>query len=130
VWRRRSAPYGDGGIFRAVLGSWRTTQLVGAPDRHPGMADMTTQVLIEIRDEIREVRDEARKTNVRLDQTVDRLDRLDRRQVEAEVRISTEIVGVASAVRELKDFLVDEQRLAVQVGDHERRISALEHVPR
>jgi hypothetical protein len=97
------------------------------------MADITTQVLIEIRDEARktneevrhlneEVRhlgEEARKTNVRLE-------RLERRQVEAEVRISTEIVAVAGAIREMKDAFLEDRRLQAQVGDHERRIQALE----
>jgi hypothetical protein len=76
------------------------------------MADITTQVLIEIRDE-------ARKTNTRLE-------RLERRQVEAEVRISTEIVAVAGAIREMKDAFLADRRLVDQVSDHERRIQTLE----
>jgi hypothetical protein len=104
------------------------------------MEDLTTQVLIEIRDEARltreEVRslkegvqslnDEVRKTNERLDGTNTRLDRLERRQVEAEVRISTELVAVAGAVREMKDAFLEDRRLGAQVSDHERRILALE----
>ena len=78
-----------------------------------------TKVLIEIRDE-------ARKTNERLEGTNSRLDRLERRQVEAEVRISTELVAVAGAVREMRDAFLEDRRLAAQVGDHERRISVLE----
>ena len=87
------------------------------------MADITTQVLIEIRDEIRltreEVRDEVRKTN-------NRLERLERRQVEAEVRIATEIVAVGGAIREMKDAFLEDRRLTEQVSDHERRIQTLE----
>jgi hypothetical protein len=90
------------------------------------MEDMTTQVLIEIRDEARktneEVRhlgDEARKTNARLE-------RLERRQVEAEVRIATEIVAVGGAIREMKEAFLEDRRFAERVSDHERRIQALE----
>ena len=97
------------------------------------MEDVTTQVLIEIRDEMRLVRDEVRqnreevsKTNERLDGTNSRLDRLERRQVETEVRISTELVAVAGAVREMKDAFLEDRRLTAQVSDHERRILTLE----
>jgi thiamine biosynthesis lipoprotein ApbE len=104
------------------------------------MEDITTQVLIEIRDEVR-------KTNQRLDATVDRLDatverldatveradginsrldRLERRQVESEVRISTELVAVVGAVREMRDAFLEDRRLTAQVSDHERRIQVLE----
>ena len=97
------------------------------------MEDVTTQVLIEIRDEMRLVRDEVRqnreevsKTNERLDGTNSRLDRLDRRQVETEVRISTELVAVTGAVREMRDAFLEDRRLTAQVSDHERRILTLE----
>ena len=83
------------------------------------MEDITTQVLIEIRDEVR-------KTNERLDGTNIRLDRLERRHVEAEVRISTELVAVAGAVREMKDAFLEDRRLGAQVNDHEQRIQTLE----
>ena len=79
------------------------------------MADLTTQVLIEIRDE-------ARKTNARLE-------RLERRQAEAEIRISTEIVGVIGAVDRLSEALLDPHRtadLTEKVQDHERRLGELE----
>jgi uncharacterized coiled-coil DUF342 family protein len=105
------------------------------------MEDLTTRVLIEIRDEARktnqevrhlgeEVRhlgEEMRNTNERLDGTNSRLDRLERRQVDAEIRISTEIVAVAGAIREMKDAFLEDRRLQAQVGDHERRIQALEN---
>jgi hypothetical protein len=88
------------------------------------MADMTTQVLIEIRDEVR-------KTNERLGETNERLTRLERRQVETEVRLATELVAVVGAVHEVRDELLEDRRLAAQVTDHERRIVALETgVPR
>jgi len=86
------------------------------------MSDLTTQVLIEIRDE-------ARKTNSRLDQTIARLDRLEHRQTESEIRISTEIVGVVGAINRLTDALLDPERsgpFAVRLDDHERRLGVLE----
>jgi uncharacterized coiled-coil DUF342 family protein len=105
------------------------------------MEDITTQVLIEIRDEarktneevrhlgdeVRQLGDEVRKTNERLDGTNSRLDRLERRQTEAEVRISTEIVAVAGAIREMKEAFLEDRRLAAQVNDHEKRIQTLEN---
>ena len=86
------------------------------------MTDLTTEVLIEIRDE-------ARKTNARLEQTNARLERLERRQTEAEIRISTEIVGVVGAIERLTDALVDplhSTSLAARLDDHERRLGELE----
>jgi hypothetical protein len=79
------------------------------------MTDLTTQVLIEIRDE-------ARKTNARLE-------RLERRQAESEIRISTEIVGVVGAVDRLAEALLDPRgpgKLAERLEDHERRLGELE----
>jgi hypothetical protein len=77
-----------------------------------------------------EIRDEVRKTNQRLDETNERmtegLDRLERRQVETEVRLSTGLVEVIGALQEVRDAVLDERRLFEQVSDHERRIAALE----
>jgi hypothetical protein len=99
--------------------------------------DLTIEILQGIRDEIRgtnarvdalrdELCGEIRGTNGRLDDTNTRLDRLERRQVEVETRVSTEIVAVAVAVREVRDLLREERALASQVDDHERRIRAIE----
>jgi chromosome segregation ATPase len=157
----------------------------------PPMADLTTQVLIEIRDEVRRTNERLGATNERLDTTIqrldtgqaatnerlerlgagqaatnerlerlgagqvttnkrleqlevgqtvtnerldginNRLDRLERRQVDAEVRITTELVAVAGTLRELKDIFIEDRRLVGQVSDHERRIARLEeHGPR
>jgi len=74
--------------------------------------DLTIQILTDIRDE-------GRKTN-------DRLERLERRQTETEVRLSTELVGVAGAVREVRDLLREDRALRNRVDDHERRLSAVE----
>lgn len=97
------------------------------------MADLTTQVLIEIRDEVRELRNEARATNARLDQTNARLggletrfDRLDKRQIEAEIRLSTEVVALTGVVRDLRDTLLEDRQLRQTVENHEQRLRALE----
>ena len=97
------------------------------------MADITTQVLVEIRDEIRRTNQRLDTTilrvdaiNERLDGTNTRLDRLERRQVDAEVRITTELVAVVGAIREMRDAFLEDRGLTVQVNDHERRIQTLE----
>ena len=76
--------------------------------------DVTIEILTSIRDEIRG--------------TNERLVRLERRQVESEVRLATEIVAVAGAVNKLTDVLKEDraQNMRGVVRDHEKRISALE----
>jgi hypothetical protein len=59
-------------------------------------------------------------TNGRFAETNMRLDRIERRQTEAEVRLSTELVVVVGAVREVPDLLRD------RVEDHEQRLVAIE----
>jgi hypothetical protein len=83
------------------------------------MADLTTQILIEIRDA-------ARATNERLDRTVERLDRLERRQVDAEIRISSELVAITGALRSFHDDFLAERPSRTILADHERRLRALE----
>ncbi len=90
------------------------------------MADLTTQILVEIRDEMRSMNGRLDQTNGRLDQTIHRLERLERRQVEAEVRISTEIVAVHGAIRELTDVMRTGNAIGGRVDDHERRLTLLE----
>ncbi len=74
--------------------------------------DLTIEILKGIRDEIR-------GTNARLDG-------LERRQVEGETRIATEVIAVASVVREVRDLLREDRALSAQVDDHERRLKAIE----
>jgi hypothetical protein len=90
------------------------------------MSDLTTDILVEIRDEIRRTNGRLDQTNGRLDQTNDRLERLERRQTQAEIRIATELTGVTGAIHELRDTLIADRRFAARVDDHERRIAALE----
>jgi hypothetical protein len=88
--------------------------------------DITTQILIQIRDEMRQMREEQRATNVRLDQTIEGLDRLQERQRDDSVRLATELVAVARAVTEVRDLLRDQRTDRGVLDDHERRLAALE----
>ncbi len=83
------------------------------------MADLTTQILIDIRDAVR-------STNERLDQSNERLGRLERRQVDSEIRISTELVTLTGVLREFHDAFVAERPSRAILADHERRLRALE----
>jgi hypothetical protein len=62
----------------------------------------------------------------RIGETNGRLDDLQRRRLETEVRLSTEIVSVVAAIGELKAVIVEDRKLRSQVRDHETRIKALE----
>jgi predicted RNase H-like nuclease (RuvC/YqgF family) len=104
------------------------------------MADLTTQILIDIRDAVRATNERIDQTNQRLDQTnqrldqtierldrsIDRLDRLERRQVDGEIRIGTEIVAIAGAIRNFHDDYLAERPSRAILQDHERRLRALE----
>lgn len=73
-----------------------------------GLAELRTEVrtgLAEVRSELGELRD---------------------RQTATEVRLATELVGVAGAVREVRDLLREDRAMRGRVDDHERRISAIE----
>jgi chromosome segregation ATPase len=94
---------------------------------------LTITILKEIRDEIRKTNERVEQTNQRLDQTNQRLDQtnqklagLERRQTESEVRLATEIIGVAAAVRDLSDLLRADRTLRAKVDEHDQRIHALE----
>lgn len=94
------------------------------------MNELSVKLLGQIRDELKATRTDLSsrldQTNQRLDQTNERLERLERRQVETEVRLSTELVTVASAISELSRVLVDDRKLRAQVTNHEVRLKALE----
>lgn len=89
-------------------------------------ATLTTKILVQIRDELRDTKEEVKKTNERLDQTNERLGRLERRQTEDAVRLATELVGVAHLVGEVRDLLKDQKIDRRKLEDHERRIAKLE----
>jgi hypothetical protein len=86
-----------------------------------------TDLTIEI---LRGIRDEVHQTNERLDELrtdlVDRVERVERRQTETEVRLASELVAVGGAVREVRDLLREDRVLRDRVDDHERRLSAVE----
>lgn len=82
-------------------------------------SDITVKILRSIRDEIR-------STNERLDTTNERLGSLEKRQTESEVRLSTELLAVVTAVNEVHDLLKDELAIRKQVTEHEKRILILE----
>jgi septal ring factor EnvC (AmiA/AmiB activator) len=75
-----------------------------------------TELTIEV---LKSIRDELRGTNTRLD-------RVERRQADTEVRLATEIVAVASAIHEVRDLLREDRQLRARLDDHERRLTAVE----
>ena len=98
---------------------------------------LTIEILKGIRDEVRTLRIDTNarfdETNQRLDETNQRLietnrglDRLERRQTEADMRLATELVAVVGAVREVRDLLREDRALEGRIDDHERRIAAIE----
>ncbi len=100
-------------------------------------SDLATEVLIQIRDELKHTREALSSrldatnsrldtTNSRLDETNSRLDRVERRQSETETRLATELIGVANAVNQLKDMLMADRVLRQRVDEHDRRIALLE----
>jgi hypothetical protein len=99
--------------------------------------DLTIEVLKGIRDEVRGVRDdlggqlqglrgEVRVLSSRIDETNVHVERIERRQVESEVRIATQLVAVVGAVNEVRDVLREELAVRRLVDDHERRLRAIE----
>jgi len=75
---------------------------------------------------LREIRDGIRQTNERLGRVEGRVEALERRQSESEVRLATELIAVTKAVGEVRDLLRDNLLVQHRVEDHERRILALE----
>jgi hypothetical protein len=83
------------------------------------MSDLTTQVLIEIRDEVRELRGEVGGLRGEVNE-------LRQRQVEGEIRIATGLTDVIGALGQVREAILEDRRFAARVEDHERRITALE----
>ncbi|HEX4513875.1 MAG TPA: hypothetical protein VH054_10075 [Polyangiaceae bacterium] len=81
--------------------------------------DLTIEILKNIHAEIGGLRGDFREMNARVE-------RMERRQVEADIRVSTEIVGVAGVMQDVRDLLRDNLRLRPRLEDHERRIFELE----
>ena len=114
------------------------------------MSDLTTQILIEIRDEIRglggevvdlcgevgglrgEVGGLRGEVNGLRGEVVDlrgEVNEVRRRRVESEVRLSTTMTDVIGALHQVRDAVVIGYRFGDRVEDHERRITALERRP-
>ena len=79
-----------------------------------------------MRDEVRGVREEVNGIRGQLGETNARLDRLERRQADTEIRLSTQLVAVVDAVRDVRDLLREDRALHDRVDDHERRLAAVE----
>jgi hypothetical protein len=75
---------------------------------------------------LREIPDGIQQTNERLGRVEGRVEALERRQSESEIRLATELVAVAKAVGEVRDLLRDNLAAPRRVEDHEQRILALE----
>lgn len=101
--------------------------------------DLTIEILKSIRDEIRttnerldtlrtelsgEIHSVRTELSERIDQTNERLAALERRQVEAEVRLASELTAVLGTLDEVKTLL--RENLSTALRDHERRIATLE----
>jgi lipase chaperone LimK len=80
----------------------------------------------DVRGELGQVRGALGQIRDRQAATEELLGQVRDRQTETEVRLATELVGVAGAVREVRDLLREDRALRGRVDDHERRISAIE----
>ncbi len=87
------------------------------------MPNLSTKILIEIRDEMKATR---RDLSERLDTTNERLDLVARRQTESEVRISTELVALGGAVERLTLAYRADRTLQADMVDLKHRVSRLE----
>jgi len=85
--------------------------------------DITIEILKSIRDELHDG-----LTGVRADLAgvTERMDRLEPRQTEADLRIATQLVAIAGAVRETRDAYREDRALSHRVDDHARRLSDVE----
>ena len=77
--------------------------------------DLTIEILRGIREDTREIRDGLRKTNENLDGLRSDVDAMRnefiRRNTEMELRVATEVLSLAGAVREVRDVLRQDLRL-------------------
>ncbi len=103
--------------------------------------DITIEILKDIRTELQDVRTELHDGLQSVREEVQgvreevqglgtRVDRLERRQTEGEIRVSTELVAIAGVMREVRDELREDRALRVRVDDHERRLRAIENEKR
>lgn len=92
--------------------------------------DVTTRILIEIREELRDTKQGLNAVNVRVDHLSDRVDfmneDLGRRIVESELRTATAIHELGGTLREVHTLLKD-RALHDRVTRCEREIDDLKH---
>jgi len=89
--------------------------------------DITIEILKSIRDELHEGLAGVRHDLLEgLAGVTGRMDRVERRQTEAELRIASELVAISGVVREMRDAYREERALSHRVDDHERRLSEME----
>ncbi len=84
------------------------------------MSDLSTKVLIEIRDEIKSTKD----------QLSGRLDVLAKRQTESELRVTTELVAVRDSVDRVVELLRSDRSLRGDVQELKARVTLLEQKTR
>jgi len=99
--------------------------------------DITVEILKDIRDETRKTNERVDALEVSLRGELKELrgdltglrgevKELRENAKETEIRLATELVAVAGAVREVRDLLREDLGLRTRVDDHERRIAAIE----
>ncbi len=89
--------------------------------------DITIEILKSIRDDLHEGLAGVRHDLLEgLAGVTGRMDRVERRQTEAELRIASELVAISGVVREMRDAYREERALSHRVDDHERRLSEME----
>ena len=75
---------------------------------------------------LKEIREEAKQTNARLDDLNESVKSLGRRQVESELRLSTEVLSLADVTREVRDLLARKHDDHDLVLDLVKRVEILE----
>lgn len=85
--------------------------------------DLTVRILTEIRDELRAT---ATALRAEVAQVGERLDRLEQRQTEADVRVATELTAVAAALNDIKAIVLDIRDDRVRMNALEARLARLE----
>src|SRR5260370_2665115 len=93
-------------------------------------SDLTIEILKGIRDEVCNTNARLDETNTQLgalrSDTNMRLDRLERRQTEGDVRVQTEVAAVVGAVDRLRDVFLEERALRQPLDDPKPPLPPLE----
>ena len=88
--------------------------------------DITNEILKNIHAEMRGMREDVGGLRGDVREMSARIERIERRQVEADIRLSTEIVSVVGVIQDVRDLLREDLRARPRLDDHERRIAELE----